>query len=55
MVMENCVREGARTIPERLEILTTHNQALIERIAELRQWKETIQHKIAYCEGVLSD
>lgn len=49
------VREGGHTIPARLKILTTHNQALTERIAELRQRQETIQHKIAYYESVLAD
>lgn len=49
------VREGDRTIPDRLEILTAHDQALTERIAELRQRQEMIQHKIAYYEGVLAE
>ena len=30
------VRAGDQTIPARLEVLTAHNQALTERIAELR-------------------
>lgn len=49
------VRDGDHTIPDRLEILKTHDAALTDRIAELRSRQDAIQHKIAYYEGVLAE
>ncbi|NYJ33060.1 MerR family transcriptional regulator [Nocardiopsis aegyptia] len=49
------VRAGDHTIPERVEVLQSHQRRLDEHIAELRVRQAAIQHKIEYYLGVLAD
>lgn len=49
------VRDGEHTIPDRLDVLQSHQHHLTARIAELRERQDTIQHKIDYYLGVLAD
>jgi DNA-binding transcriptional MerR regulator len=49
------VRDGDHTIPDRLDVLQSHQHHLNERIAELRERQDTIQHKIDYYLGVLAE
>ncbi|GAA1108923.1 hypothetical protein GCM10009642_54080 [Nocardiopsis metallicus] len=49
------VRDGDHTIPDRLDVLQSHQHHLNTRIAELRERQDTIQHKIDYYLGVLAD
>ncbi|GAA1467076.1 MerR family transcriptional regulator [Nocardiopsis exhalans] len=49
------VRDGDHTIPDRLDVLQSHQHHLNTRIAELRERQDTIQHKIDYYLGVLAE
>ncbi|WP_017544756.1 MerR family transcriptional regulator [Nocardiopsis prasina] len=49
------VRDGDHTIPERLDVLQSHQRDLDARIAELCQRQITIQHKIDYYARALAD
>ncbi|MGW5876072.1 MerR family transcriptional regulator [Nocardiopsis terrae] len=49
------VRDGDHTIPDRLEVLQSHQHHLNARIAELRERQDTIQHKIDHYLGVLAE
>ena len=49
------VRAGDHTVPDRLDVLQSHQGRLDERIAELRERQSVIQHKIDYYLGVLAE
>ena len=41
-------REGDHTLLDRLAILESHREAVLDRIAELKRYLETINYKVAY-------
>lgn len=49
------VRDGDHTIPERVEVLQSHQHRLSAHIDQLRERQEAIRHKIDYYLGMLSD
>jgi DNA-binding transcriptional MerR regulator len=48
------VRDGDETIPDRIELLASHDDELTERIATLQERQIAIRHKITYYRDVLS-
>ncbi|SDD01833.1 MerR family transcriptional regulator [Glycomyces harbinensis] len=46
------VRDGDATVPERIELLQVHREAVNERIADLDAKRDYISGKIAYYQGL---
>ena len=48
------VREGDHTIPQRIEALETHAERVRQRIRELTEQLDAVDHKVAYYREVLA-
>ncbi|HET9186788.1 MAG TPA: MerR family transcriptional regulator [Acidothermaceae bacterium] len=49
------VREGDHTIPQRIAVLEAHADRVRQRIRELTEQLDAVDHKVAYYRGVLAD
>lgn len=49
------VREGDHTIPQRIELLEIHAERVRQRIRELTEQLDAVDHKVVYYRGVLAD
>ena len=48
------VREGDHTIPPRITLLEVHAERVRQRIRELSEQLEAVDHKVAYYRNVLA-